>query len=220
MADARLRVLLHAPADAGQRARVLRERVRSGSLSTERLRLLAHAGCQAAGLALGEPPAAADDLAAWAAGFAAWGDVAQAQAALAVAGLAVPLWEAWEPGEFGPGDCLRRALAAARSWLGEGRERDAAEARLVEARGVLDAAAQLLGMLDAEHPSLIRPQTWRALEAGWLTAEALRAAHVHRDRSSPVRGRRPRDAAYVLGEGVRLFGLTRVRGALVDELSG
>jgi hypothetical protein len=131
LSDERLRDLRRRWEASGQledEAAYLRERVRAGELTSDRLELAAlcrHLGARAAlGGAAPEPPPDDDWLHRSA---CAWGRSSKPVAvrmALIAAELVLPDFEATRPGEARP----RRALKAAQAWLGAPSEEAAAEA--------------------------------------------------------------------------------------------
>ncbi|MCO5170936.1 MAG: hypothetical protein M9894_31795 [Planctomycetes bacterium] len=114
--------------DPDARARLLVERVRSGALAPERLRLAAHLGDEAAGLALGEADDGPGDLVAWAGRLAGAGREALVRAFVAVARLFPP-----------PHASVEAALVAAEAWC-EGP--DPVRAAAAHEAAVLDSYAQ------------------------------------------------------------------------------
>ena len=117
MPDLRLRELERQAAggDERARARLLVERVRSGTLKAEHLRLAAHLGDEAAGRAQGrETPAVFGDLEALLRGLSLFYEPPWVRAAVAASREVLAVWEAEHPAERA---VARRLLAAAETWL-------------------------------------------------------------------------------------------------------
>jgi len=173
---------------------LLRDRIRLGSLSPERLALAAYAGDEAARYALGdEAPPDVADLARWVAGLDDWGDEALRRACFAALRFALPLWSARFPADDRPA----AAVAAAEAYAGcpcaahrqtalagaigatQAADEARAPARAGEATSLEDEAAARvaatvavvtdLGGAGAEHYA--RFATEAAESAGWVVAQ-------------------------------------------------
>ncbi|MCO5172530.1 MAG: hypothetical protein M9894_40050 [Planctomycetes bacterium] len=190
MADTRLRRLERAAAqgDLDARVRLLCERLRSGELDEERVRLAAYLGDPAARLLLG--PKAPDlpvirargglelNQRRWITGLRAYGKEWLVRAAVAIARARFTAWDRWDEADERP----RRALAAAEAWLACPCEAHAEEADLAQ-HAALGAAHALVS------PGEPRPSTAReglsrllcaaagaAATAAFAAAQAARAA--------------------------------------------
>lgn len=211
MSDERLRTLAReaaAQGDATARARLLRERVRTGSLQVDRLALAALVGDEGARLALGDesPPVAARPgalLDALELARGATGREGLARAALAAARLALPVWAAHLPSDRRG----ERALAAA----------DEAVACACSAhRAALDAAlpdVQALGASGDDPWALAGALPEEGAEAqAALQAAQARAASARSLRSAAV-------CAAWLGGGESIYSIVnRARDAVFDAV--
>ena len=127
MSDARIRELerLAAQGDPGAAASLLAERLRSGDLPLDDLRLAAYLGHPPAVAALGEEaPSQPDHVEGWVQGLAPWGERAVVQAALAAAFAGQAAVSA-APGIPNLGRLLRegtRMISVVERWLVEGRD--------------------------------------------------------------------------------------------------
>jgi len=127
MSDSHQRELERAAAlgDDAARAKLLAERVRSGSLDPARLRLAAHLGDSAARTALdGEAPAVIEALGSWVGALGAWGRPLVVRSLLVATRRVLPIFTAALPHEESP----ERALRGAEAWLQEPDEATALEA--------------------------------------------------------------------------------------------
>jgi hypothetical protein len=182
VSDQRLRQLQRRWAETGDpadAARFLLERVRTGELSLERLRLAAYLGDPPAVAALeGEAPRSPGDLESFVRNLAGWDQAALVRAAIAAARLVLPGWDATWADER-----PLQAVRAAERWVEEPSQAntDRAEA---EAEAAMAAFAELLldeALVGEPSEAVVRRATGfresrAAVQAALAAARPARAA--------------------------------------------
>lgn len=189
MSDERLRELERRWTESGSvndEAAYLKQRVRAGDLSQERLDLAAYCGREAALVALGANSTVEWDSKAWAEGLGRWGPSIVLRAQCLLAEVLLPVWNENVPGDGRPEAALRAAIAHL-----EGTSHLSSDELLAIARSASDAfgmaqlplaqklagrvcavAAQTAGMLAGKRDA---EDKWREWQAGMLAVLLLLA---------------------------------------------